>query len=113
PGGWARTGALRAVIVDLARAGLRTAVWLENPDNASLWLASACDHVAMAPTGQVMASGVSSELAFFGELLERAGVQADVVAAGAYKAAGEPFTRRYASPENREATRALVDGLHA
>lgn len=112
PGGWARSGELRQALVDIARAGVRTVALLENPDNAALWLASGCDHVFMVPTGQVLASGVSSELTFFAEALERVGVSADVVAAGEYKAAGEPFTRRFASAANREATRALVDGLH-
>jgi protease-4 len=112
PGGWAATGDLRAAILHVRASGKRVFAALESPGNAAMWLASACDHVALVPTGEVAPLGVGAELTFFGAALERLGVQPDFEAAGAYKAFGEPFTRSFASAENREATSHLLEGLH-
>ncbi len=49
---------------------------------------------------------------YFGGLLERVGVDVEVVSVGDYKSAGEPFSRTGPSPEAREAVEALVGELH-
>ncbi|TNE92044.1 MAG: S49 family peptidase [Deltaproteobacteria bacterium] len=113
PGGWASTQDLRDALRRLSERGTRVYALLESAGNAALYLASACDHVFLVPSGEVAATGVAGELTFMGGLLERLGVEPDFEAAGAYKSFAEPFTRRYASAANREATRALVDDLHA
>lgn len=112
PGAWASTGDLRAAFTFLRDHGKRIVVQLESPGNAALWLASACDVIVLVPTGEVAPLGVGGELTFFGPALDRFGVRADFEAAGAYKAFGEPFTRAFASPANREATQSLLGDLH-
>lgn len=111
PGGWAACADLRRVIGDLRAAGKPVYAAVEQPGNAAMWIASACDRVFIVPTGEVLLIGIGTELQFFGELLDRFGVQADFEAAGRYKAFGEPFLRRFASPANQEAMRALIDDL--
>lgn len=111
PGGWAAAEALRDVIVDLRATGTRVTVWLEAADNVTTWIGSAADDLLLPPMGELSIGPVQAELVFFRGLMEHVGVEADVVAAGAYKSLGEPFLRRHASPENLEATKALVGGL--
>ncbi len=111
-GGWAAHEDLRGVVGELRRAGKTVVAQLQTPGNASLWVAAACTRSVIVPTGEVALVGIGAELTFFGALLERLGVQPDFEAAGAYKSFGEPWTRRYASPANLEATRTLVDSLH-
>ncbi len=87
--------------------------WVESPGNAAMWLASACDRVFLLRTGEVALVGLGAELTFLGGVLDRLGVEADIVAAGAYKSFGEQFTRTFASAENREATGLVLDDLQA
>lgn len=111
PGGWASCSDLRRVIADLRAAGKPVYAALEQPGNAAMWIASACDRVFIVPTGEVLLIGIGTELQFFGDLLDRLGVEADFEAAGRYKSFGEPFLRRFASPDNQEAMRALIGDL--
>lgn len=111
PGGRAAIEDLRAVLGELSAAGKATYAFLEYATNATLWIATACERVYLVPTGEVHLVGLGTELVFVGSALERLGIEADVMAAGAYKAAGEPFTRSFASPANLEATDALLADL--
>jgi protease-4 len=109
-GNWAATQDLVDAITDL-RKSKPVWAWVEHPGNGALYAASACEHVWMVPTGEAMMFGVGAELTFFGDLLERLGVQPDFEAAGAYKSFGEPFLRSFASPANQEAIGHLVADL--
>ena len=111
-GGWAAHEDLRSVVAELRAAGKTVVAQLQTPGNAGLWVAAACTRCVIVPTGEVALVGLGAELTFFGALLERLGVEPDFEAAGAYKSFGEPWTRRFASSANLEATRALIDGLH-
>ncbi len=111
-GGWAANHDLREVLIELRESGRQLYAVLEDPGNATTWLASACHRVFLVPTGQLGVVGVGMELTFFGDALERLGLQPDFEAAGAYKSFGEPFTRAFPSRENQEAMEAIVDELH-
>lgn len=119
PGGYATCGDLRRVIARLRACGKRVVAWVESPGNGTLWIGAACDELVVAPTADVGLTGVGTELQFVARALERLGLAPDLEAAGAYKSFGEPFTRTYASAENREALHgvlqawqdALIDGL--
>lgn len=113
PGSWAACQDLRTAILDVRAAGTAVHAILETPGNAGIYLASACDRIAIVPTGEVNLVGIAAELVFAGAALERLGIEPDFEAAGEYKAFGEPFTRSFASPANQEATGALVRDLHA
>lgn len=111
PGGWATASDLRDVIAALRGSGTFVVAWVEQPGNASLWVASAADRVVVAPTAELHLTGLGTEMTFGARALELLGVEADLEAAGAYKSFGEPFTRTYMSAENREATEALLSGI--
>lgn len=109
--GWATLTELRESFRAVREAGKLVIVELEHVGNLELYLASAADRVWMRPVGEVHATGLGATLRFAGEALARFGVRFDLEAAGAYKSFGETFTRRFASPENREAVAALVGDL--
>lgn len=113
PMGWADAGALADALREAREAGLLVVAYLEGATNADLLVASAADRVWLAPASEVQLLGVGADLPFFGEALRRLGVEVDLVAAGAFKSFGEPFGRAFPSPENREATAALVEDLQA
>ncbi len=111
PAGWASMQDLREAITTLNAAGKKTAVHLDQAGNGELYLASAAERVWMPPPGDLFLSGLGGRLSFFGNILARLGVQVDMVAAGAYKSFGEPFTRSFASPANREQMGVLYGDL--
>ncbi|MEZ4469365.1 MAG: signal peptide peptidase SppA [bacterium] len=112
-GGHATLFELREALVAGRAAGLTIDVYLAWVDTRTLWLASAGSTVHVAPEALVLATGLSAEMTFFGPALEGAGVEVEVLAAGTFKSAMEPFARRGPSPANREAIDALLDDLHA
>ena len=112
PGGYAACQDLRSAIASVRRTGTAVYAWVDAPQNATMWIATACDRVFMMPTGEVALVGVGTELTFFGAALGRLGLEPDFEAAGAYKSFGEPFTRSFASPANQEALQQLVGDLH-
>ena len=65
PGRWAAAGDLRATLQAIRGQGTRVYAVVESPGTAAVYLASACDHVFMLPTGQLGLLGVGAELTFF------------------------------------------------
>lgn len=112
PGGWATTSDLREVVLALRAAGKQVWASVEAPGNALMWLASACSRVFITPGGEVAAVGVGLEITLLGETLERLGLEVEVGAAGAYKSAGEMFTRSHATPEHLQVMRNLAEQLN-
>lgn len=110
-GGWATLAAVRESLLALRKGGKRVIVEMERAGNAEMFLASAADRAFIRPTAQVWLVGIGAVMRFGGEALARFGLAFDVEAAGAYKSFGEMFSRAWASPENREATAALVSDL--
>ena len=72
-------------------------------------LAAACDRIAMPPSGVLVIPGVRAEITFFKGLLDKLGLEFDVLKMGKYKGALEPFTRNEMSKPLRESYEALVE----
>ena len=59
----------------------------------------------------VQFTGVGSQMIFLGDLLERLGVNVQLIRHGKYKSAGEMFIRSSSSPENREQNQVMVNSI--
>lgn len=112
PAGWGLTEDLRRCILHLEARGTPVVALLEDADTRLYWLASAASRVVMVPPGSLHLSPLGGDLTFFAAAADRLGVAFEVVSAGEYKAAGEPFTRRHASPAYLESSEAVIDSLH-
>jgi len=110
--GWAQMQELRAAIGRLREAGKPVYAYLADADLHTYSLASACDKIIMAPAGHLIVPGLHLQMWFYKGLLDKLGIQADILHVGAYKGAGEPFTRTQPSDELKEEMTALVDGLY-
>jgi len=75
------------------------------------YLASAATLLMMDPLGAMEFNGIASEVMFLGEAFDRYGVGVQVVRAGAYKSAIEPFTRSNFSDEARSQLQGTVEDL--
>jgi protease-4 len=99
--------------VELVReSGKKVVAYLEQGGmDLALYLASAADRVVVCPSSEVIVKGPHAEVMMLKGLLDKLGVEADVIRAGEYKSAVEPLTREELSPEAREQLQELVDGM--
>ncbi len=111
-GGWAQIEELRAAVVAVSAAGRRTFAYLEQPGHAEWFLASAFDHVAMAPMATLDVVGLRAEVKFFKGLMDKVGVRPHLATRGEYKSVVEPFSRDSMSPAFRESLEGVLRAIH-
>lgn len=110
--GWATCTSLRETLTSLRARGKRVAVYLPlGGGNRELYVALAAERVLVAPQAPLSLLGLSSEVVYFKPLLDRAGVQVEVQASGAYKTAAEPYAREAMSEPQKEQLSALLATL--
>ncbi len=110
--GWARLQNLRRSIEAIRKSGKYVLAYLAECRTAEYYLGSAADAVAIGPANHLAVTGIAAETAFFGALLDRVGINAEVIQAGIYKSAGEPFSRRYSSTAHQEMINSLLEDLY-
>lgn len=77
----------------------------------SYYLCSAADKIYMNPQGVVEFKGLSSEILFYKNALEKLGIEPIVIRHGKFKSAVEPFILDKMSPENKEQTITYVKSI--
>ncbi|MFK7826228.1 MAG: signal peptide peptidase SppA [Oligoflexales bacterium] len=93
---------LRSYIEAFKQSGKAVYAWMYAADNKTYYLASVADQLFLAPVGEVSIPGPSFELVYFGEALQKLGVEVEVVRAGKFKSAFEPFVLNEPSQASRE-----------
>lgn len=102
---------LRAALANFRVASGKSVIsYIEAPTSGSYYLASVADKVYMTPHpgATTMVNGSAAQMVFLGDLLNKLGVNVQLIRHGKYKSAGEMFTRNSSSPENREQYQRLV-----
>ena len=88
--------------------------WAETyPGTLSYYLASAFGEVWMQPSGTVGLIGFATTAWFLRDALEKAGIEAQVIARGEYKSAANLFTQARYTDAHREADTRLLESLRA
>ena len=106
---WAKVEELQAAVRRFAASGKSVVAYLEGGGTREYALAVVADRLILAPEGNLMVLGVSAELTFLKDTLDKLGMQADFVHVGKYKSAPETLTRSGSSPASREMIEAIVD----
>lgn len=83
-------------------SGKKVYSYSDNYSQANYYIASAADRMALNPIGMVDVHGLSASTMFFKNLLDKIGVDVQVVKVGTYKSAVEPFLLNDMSEANRE-----------
>jgi protease-4 len=107
--GWARLSDLRRALAGFRNCGKPIYCFIQDGGNAEYYLASACDRVFMPPASSLKLVGLSAEVFFLRDVLDRFGIEAQLQAIGEYKSAAEMFTRTSMSPPAREQVDVLLD----
>lgn len=103
----------KALTAFRAVSGKAIVAYTESPGNGSYYLASVADKIYMTPHNGALNTfcGISSQLIFLKDILDRLGINMQLIRHGKYKSAGEMFVRSSSSEENLEQNEAMVQSL--
>lgn len=104
---------LRKALSNFRKSGKAIIAYTENATSGAYYLASVADKVYMTsyPGATTMFQGVSSQLFFLKDILDKLGINMQLIRHGKYKAAGEMYIKNAASTENLEQNQVLIDAI--
>ncbi len=110
---WATLQAIRRSLVQFRESGKPVVASSKSfmMEESSYYLASAADSVFADPESMFEFNGFAVTVSHYKELLDRLGIEPQIVRAGSYKSAVEPFVRSNLSDENRLQLQAIVDDI--
>ena len=109
--GRARVLELRESIQHIRDQGKPVVAHLISGEPLDYSVAAACDRIVMPPAATLAITGVRTEVTFYKGLLDRLGIQAEILQVGEFKGAGETLTRDSMSPQLRQQYESFVGDL--
>lgn len=109
PAGMATLEELRAAIIDFKTSKKWVISYSELYTQSSYYIASAADKIYLNPAGIVEHRGLSSEIMFFKNALEKLDVEMQIIRHGKFKSAVEPYLLEKMSDANREQMQLLLN----
>jgi len=106
---WAKVEEIRDAVGAFQAAGKPVVAYIDAAGTRDYAVACQADRVVASPEANIMLLGISAELSFMKDTLDKLGMRADFVHVGAYKSAPERMTRSAASAANREMITSIVD----
>lgn len=102
---------IRNALVDFKESGKFILAYGDIYTQKMYYLATAANHIYMNPQGWIDFRGLSVDIFFIREALDKLGVEPQIIRKGQYKTAVEPFTRTSMSSENRSQTAIYVNSI--
>lgn len=104
---------LRKALDNFRQNGKAVISYMDNVTTGGYYLASASDKIYMTSHqgGTSMFYGISGQLFFLKDILDRLGVNVQLIRHGKYKSAGEMYVKSEASPENMEQNQAMISSI--
>ena len=112
-GGVSSLEELRAALAEFRKSGKAVVAYTENPTSGSYYLASVADKIYMTSYhgGNPQMTGLASRMIFLKDVLDKLGVNVQLIRHGKYKSAGEMYIKNAPSAENREQYQVMVNSL--
>ncbi len=113
-GTWGSVGDLIEALGDFRAESRPVHCHFETADNVGfILLASSCDRITMSPAGTLDLIGPAAVMIYARALLEKLGVEAEIIHMGRYKGAGDMFIRNDMPPEAKQSMDAILDDLQS
>ena len=93
---------VREALSRFRESGKPVIAYSDNLTIGNYYLASVADKVVLNAFGEVVFNGLSSNIMFYKDIIDKLGIDIQLIRHGKYKSAGEPFIKNDISPENRE-----------
>ncbi len=112
--GFATTNEIIAALEDFKTGGKQVIAYLDMVTNRDYFLASAAHEIYLNPSASagILLTGIGSNILFYKDLLDKLGIEMQVIHAGKYKGAGEPYTRNQISKPFRESIDKLFSDIY-
>ncbi|MBR5019404.1 MAG: signal peptide peptidase SppA [Bacteroidales bacterium] len=92
----------RAALLKFREGGKPVVAYCQGLSAGNYYMASVADKVILNAYGDVMISGMSSQLMYYKDLIDHLGIDIQLIRHGKYKSAGEPYIKSEMSQENKE-----------
>ena len=109
--GQASAKAIRDALLDFKTSGKWVIASAKNYGQTNYYVASVADRICVDPTGAVSWNGLSAQKMYFTRLMEKIGVEMQILKVGTFKSAVEPYFRTSMSEADRLQTKQYVDGI--
>ncbi|MDY0279861.1 MAG: signal peptide peptidase SppA [Salinivirgaceae bacterium] len=109
--GWATIEEVRNALIDFKESGKFIISYANFYTQPAYYLASVADKIYLNPEGSYTLSGLSAQLMFFKNTLEKLGIEPQIIRHGRFKAAVEPFMLTEMSKENRLQTETYIGSI--
>lgn len=110
-GGFASIKEIRDALVDFKSSGKFIVAYADIYSQSNYYLASVADKIMLNPSGMLDLKGISAEVLFLKNTLDKLGIEMQVVRVGTYKSAVEPFINTKMSDANRLQVSTYVNSL--
>lgn len=110
-GGYASMKEIRDALADFKKSGKFIVAYADNYLQKNYYLATVADKVLINPQGMLELKGLSAELMFFKNTLDKLGIEMQVVKVGTYKSAVEPYINTKMSDANREQVNVFMGSI--
>jgi protease-4 len=102
---------IRDALLSFKESGKFVLAYAENYSQKAYYLATVADKIYLNRFGSVDFRGISSKVVFFKGLLDKLGVDMQIIRHGKFKSAVEPFTLDRMSEENREQIKSYTGSI--
>ena len=103
--------AIRDALLDFKQSGKFVVAYSDSYGQMNYYVASAADKIFLNPIGTVDWNGLSSQTMYYKRLLDRVGVEIQILKVGTFKSAVEPYFRTSMSDADREQTLQYLNGI--
>ncbi|MBM3470032.1 MAG: signal peptide peptidase SppA [Armatimonadetes bacterium] len=111
--GMATVQSIRSLLREFRGRGKRVVAYLQGADLPEYYLAAAADEIWMPEAGHWTVLGLRTEITFFREAFDRAGILPEFERIAEYKTAVDPFMRFGLSEHHREVVESVLDSVMA
>lgn len=102
---------IRNALIEFKKSKKFLVAYSEYFSQKGYYLASVADEIYLHPEGGLEWKGMGAQLLFFKNMLEKIGVEPQIIRHGKFKSAIEPLIAEKMSDENRAQMKALIDDL--
>ena len=102
---------IRLALEDFKKSGKFVYAYGNSVSQPAYYLGSVADQYFLNPAGGIELKGLSTEVVFLKDFMEKYGIGMQVIRHGKFKAAVEPYLRNEISPENKEQLSTLLNDI--
>ena len=102
---------LRDALLDFKQSGKWIVAYAENYDQLNYYVISVADNIYVNPVGGVDWNGLTAQKGYYTRVLQKLGVEMQILKVGTFKSAVEPFFRTSMSEADRHQTKTYMDGI--